>query len=223
MPFLACLGVVTSLMSSNFIVFNISDSLDENFLRPTAQIYSNYTPLFIKDSVTNFFYNLAEIDTVINQLLQGKPRLAAEDSLRFVINTKLLYANYENYFNVKILTPYSEGPMVNFFYNYKLKFKEIFFIKDLQNYIIKKHENRSFWALQIFLKSKYKLANFLKNKKKNVKKKQSKLKIEKYADFKKIKFNSKKIESIKSKLSNFCKNEDELLRLNNLLVYLDNK
>ena len=73
----------------NRVVFNISDSLDENFLRPTAQIYSNYTPLFIKDSVTNFFYNLAEIDTVINQLLQGKPRLAAEDSLRFVINTTI--------------------------------------------------------------------------------------------------------------------------------------
>ena len=73
----------------NRVVFNISDSLDENFLRPTAQIYSNYTPLFIKDSVTNFFYNLAEIDTVINQLLQGKPKLAAEDSLRFVINTTI--------------------------------------------------------------------------------------------------------------------------------------
>ena len=50
----------------NRVVFNISDSLDESFLRPTAQIYSDYTPLFIKDSVTNFFYNLAEIDTVIN-------------------------------------------------------------------------------------------------------------------------------------------------------------
>ena len=51
----------------NRVVFNISDSLDESFLRPTAEIYSDYTPLFIKDSVTNFFYNLAEIATVINQ------------------------------------------------------------------------------------------------------------------------------------------------------------
>ena len=73
----------------NRVVFNISDSLDESFLRPTAEIYSDYTPLFIKDSVTNFFYNLAEIDTVINQLLQGKPKLAAEDSLRFIINTTI--------------------------------------------------------------------------------------------------------------------------------------
>lgn len=73
----------------NRVVFNISDSLDESFLRPTAELYSDYTPLFIKDSVTNFFYNLAEIDTVINQLLQGKPKLAAEDSLRFIINTTI--------------------------------------------------------------------------------------------------------------------------------------
>jgi phospholipid-binding lipoprotein MlaA len=73
----------------NRFVFDISDSLDESFLKPSAQIYSNYTPLFIKDSVTNFFYNLAEIDTVINQLLQGKPKLAAQDSLRFIMNTTI--------------------------------------------------------------------------------------------------------------------------------------
>ena len=73
----------------NRVVFNVSDSLDEVLLKPTAQIYSDYTPLFLKDSVTNFFYNIAEIDTVINQLLQGKPKLAAQDSLRFLINTTI--------------------------------------------------------------------------------------------------------------------------------------
>ena len=73
----------------NRVVFNISDSLDESFLKPTAKVYRNYTPLFIKDSLTNFFYNLAEIDTVINQFLQGKPKLAAQDSLRFLINSTI--------------------------------------------------------------------------------------------------------------------------------------
>ena len=71
----------------NRVVFNVTDSIDQNFLRPTAEIYSEYTPLFIKDSVTNFFHNISEIDTVINQLLQGKPKLAVQDSLRFLINT----------------------------------------------------------------------------------------------------------------------------------------
>ena len=73
----------------NRVVFNITDSIDQNFLRPTAEIYSEYTPLFVKDSVTNFFHNITEIDTVINQLLQGKPKLAAQDTLRFVINTTI--------------------------------------------------------------------------------------------------------------------------------------
>ena len=71
----------------NRVVFNISDSLDQNFLRPTAEVYSDYTPLFFRDAVTNFFSNLGEIDTAINQLLQGKPNLAANDSFRFIINS----------------------------------------------------------------------------------------------------------------------------------------
>tara|TARA_B100000161_G_C33516835_1_gene399123 strand:+ start:222 stop:950 length:729 start_codon:yes stop_codon:yes gene_type:complete len=73
----------------NRVVFDVSDSLDQNLLRPTAQVYSDYTPLFLKDTVTNFFSNLGEIDTAINQLLQGKPELAVNDSFRFIINSTL--------------------------------------------------------------------------------------------------------------------------------------
>ena len=73
----------------NRVVFDVSDSLDQNFLRPTAEVYSDYTPLFLKDTVTNFFSNLGEIDTAINQLLQGKPKLAVNDSFRFIINSTL--------------------------------------------------------------------------------------------------------------------------------------
>jgi len=73
----------------NRVVFDVSDSLDQNLLRPTAEVYSDYTPLFLKDTVTNFFSNLGEIDTAINQLLQGKPELAVNDSFRFIINSTL--------------------------------------------------------------------------------------------------------------------------------------
>ncbi len=71
----------------NRTVFNVSDTLDENILKPSAEVYRDYTPLFVKDSVSNFFNNVSEIDTIINQLLQGKPDLALQDSLRFLINT----------------------------------------------------------------------------------------------------------------------------------------
>ena len=58
-------------------------------LRPVAEIYRDVTPRFIKNSVTNFFYNLSEVDTIINQLLQGKIVLAGQDSLRFLINSTI--------------------------------------------------------------------------------------------------------------------------------------
>ena len=73
----------------NRVVFDVSDSLDQSFLKPTAEAYSEYTPLFVKDSVTNFFHNISEIDTILNQMLQGKPKLAAQDSLRFLINSTI--------------------------------------------------------------------------------------------------------------------------------------
>ena len=75
--------------STNRIVFEISDDLDTMILRPVAEIYRDVTPRFIKNSVTNFFYNLSEVDTIINQLLQGKIVLAGQDSLRFLINSTI--------------------------------------------------------------------------------------------------------------------------------------
>ena len=75
--------------STNSIVFEISDDLDTMIIRPVAEIYRDVTPRFIKNSVTNFFYNLSEVDTIINQLLQGKIVLAGQDSLRFLINSTI--------------------------------------------------------------------------------------------------------------------------------------
>tara|TARA_Y100001935_G_C17268302_1_gene490398 strand:+ start:570 stop:1289 length:720 start_codon:yes stop_codon:yes gene_type:complete len=75
--------------STNRIVFEISDDLDAMIIRPVAEIYRDVTPRFIKNSITNFFYNLSEVDTIVNQLLQGKIVLAGQDSLRFLINSTI--------------------------------------------------------------------------------------------------------------------------------------
>ena len=77
------------MREENRIVFEISDDLDTMIIRPVAEIYRDVTPRFIKNSVTNFFYNLSEVDTIINQLLQGKIVLAGQDSLRFLINSTI--------------------------------------------------------------------------------------------------------------------------------------
>tara|TARA_E500000081_G_C6046240_1_gene311514 strand:- start:70 stop:798 length:729 start_codon:yes stop_codon:yes gene_type:complete len=71
----------------NRIVFNLADKLDSSILRPTAAFYSENTPTIVKSSVSNFFNNLSEVDTIANQLLQGKFSLAADDTFRFLINS----------------------------------------------------------------------------------------------------------------------------------------
>ena len=78
----------------NRVVFNISDDLDQAVLRPAAEFYSEYTPLFLKNGITNVFSNLSEVDTIVNQLLQGKVWYAAQDTGRFVINSTVGIAGF---------------------------------------------------------------------------------------------------------------------------------
>ena len=73
----------------NRITFNINDSLDNKIAKPVAVVYGDITPQFIQNRITRFFKNLAEIDTFINQALQGKPKLAINDFGRFAINTSI--------------------------------------------------------------------------------------------------------------------------------------
>ena len=56
--------------------------------KPVAQAYSK-TPKPIKKGVSNFFNNLEEVETSVNQVLQGKPVLALNDITRFVINSTI--------------------------------------------------------------------------------------------------------------------------------------
>ena len=73
----------------NRITFNINDSLDNKIAKPVAVFYGDITPPFIQNRITRFFKNLAEIDTFINQALQGKPKLAINDFSRFAINSSI--------------------------------------------------------------------------------------------------------------------------------------
>ena len=72
----------------NRSIFNFNESIDKNFLKPVAKVYSK-TPEPIKKGVTNFFNNLEEVETSINQVLQGKPKRAINDISRFIINSSL--------------------------------------------------------------------------------------------------------------------------------------
>ena len=70
-------------------VWAFNEFLDDNFAKPTAEIYTSFTPDFIEVGITNFFRNLNELDNAANQLLQGKPLLAMNDFSRFLINSTI--------------------------------------------------------------------------------------------------------------------------------------
>ena len=72
----------------NRVTFEFNESLDRYFLKPVAQTYSK-APKPIKKGITNFFNNLEEVETTVNQVLQGKPKLAINDLTRFVINSTI--------------------------------------------------------------------------------------------------------------------------------------
>ena len=71
----------------NRVVFNVSDDIDRYLLRPAAEIYSDYTPYIVKTGISNVFSNLSEVDTAVNQALQGKLLLSLQDTSRFLINS----------------------------------------------------------------------------------------------------------------------------------------
>jgi phospholipid-binding lipoprotein MlaA len=72
----------------NRAIFNLNESIDGNFLKPVAKGYSK-TPKPIKKGVTNFFNNLQEVETSVNQFLQRKPKRAINDISRFIINSTI--------------------------------------------------------------------------------------------------------------------------------------
>ena len=73
--------------------FQFNENLDEKIAKPIAEIYSKFPPP-IKSGVTNFFNNLEEVDTFINQLLQGKPKESLNDLTRFIINSTIGLAGF---------------------------------------------------------------------------------------------------------------------------------
>ena len=70
-------------------IWAFNEFLDDNFAKPTAEIYTSIAPDFFEIAMSNFFRNLNELDNTANQLLQGKPLLAANDFSRFLINSTL--------------------------------------------------------------------------------------------------------------------------------------
>lgn len=70
-------------------VYKFNRALDRKVLLPITHVYLSVAPRFIQTGATNFFENIADIPTMVNNILQGKLKNSASDLSRFAINSTL--------------------------------------------------------------------------------------------------------------------------------------
>jgi phospholipid-binding lipoprotein MlaA len=73
--------------SYNRAMFKFNTDFDNAFLKPAAKGYQLITPEPVDRSVTNFFNNIADVTSAINNLLQVKVLRAGSDVGRVLVNS----------------------------------------------------------------------------------------------------------------------------------------
>jgi len=73
----------------NRAVFSFNEGLDRAIIKPVAKGYEAVVPTPINTIITNFFSNIGDVLTAVNNLLQGKVRDSASDFSRVVLNSTL--------------------------------------------------------------------------------------------------------------------------------------
>ena len=73
----------------NRAVYAFNDDLDKAWVRPLARGYKRITPPPVDRGITNFFANISDLNSAINNLLQFKLQRAASDVGRLAVNTTL--------------------------------------------------------------------------------------------------------------------------------------
>lgn len=82
-------GVYDPLEPINRKVLTFNEHVDHYVLEPLAQAWTFVTPGFVRQGISNFFSNLTYPGVVLNDILQGKTFRAAQDLLRFIVNSTL--------------------------------------------------------------------------------------------------------------------------------------
>lgn len=73
--------------SFNRVAFGFNETFDKVVLKPAATLYIAVTPKPISKCFSNFFSNIDNVPTIINDLLQANFYQATSDSWRLLINT----------------------------------------------------------------------------------------------------------------------------------------
>ena len=75
------------LESFNRPVDAFNRRVDQAALRPVAKAYERAVPSLVRSGVSNFFANLGDVWSAANSVLQLKPGDAAQNGMRFTVNT----------------------------------------------------------------------------------------------------------------------------------------
>ncbi|WP_338846186.1 VacJ family lipoprotein [Massilia sp. W12] len=73
----------------NRAMFNFNDALDRAAIKPAATVYQQVTPQPVQTGVGNFFGNIGDVWTMVNQFLQGKVKHGLNDMMRVAVNSTL--------------------------------------------------------------------------------------------------------------------------------------
>lgn len=71
----------------NRSVYSFNEGLDRAVLKPVATAYQNITPSPVRTGVSNFFENISDVWSMVNNLLQAKPAQAVDSLFRVTTNT----------------------------------------------------------------------------------------------------------------------------------------
>lgn len=80
--------------SYNRAMFSFNSDVDNAFIKPTAKAYRFVTPEPLDDGITNFFNNVADATSAVNNVLQFKLSRAGSDAGRVVVNSTVGFAGF---------------------------------------------------------------------------------------------------------------------------------
>lgn len=70
----------------NRAMFSFNDALDKTALKPAAQAYRFALPDFVQTGIGNFFGNIGDLWSAVNQLLQGRVEAGVTSFMRVAVN-----------------------------------------------------------------------------------------------------------------------------------------
>ncbi len=71
----------------NRAMFSFNEGVDKAILKPVAETYQAVVPVFVQIAIGNFFGNVGDVWTAVNNLMQGDVTDGVTDIMRVAVNT----------------------------------------------------------------------------------------------------------------------------------------